>query len=104
MPNSRSQDFRFVFANSIGFAFTDNESRVLFGINEDAASDDSILEQVGVVMTHKTLKLLGTLINEMIGHYERTTGNEIPIDQGKLEEIRRVIESSQGDSTSSTAS
>ncbi len=90
MPN-RTPDFRYIFANTIGFAFTDNESRIIFAISEDMEKTESATEQVGVILTHKTLKLLGMLINETIEHYERTTGTVIPLDADKAASIRATL-------------
>jgi len=33
MPN-RAPDFRFIFSNTIGFGFSDNDAKIMFSIDE----------------------------------------------------------------------
>ena len=90
MPN-RSPDFRFIFANVLGFQFSDNDLRLLFAIDEGEGVETA-LEQVGVVMTHKTAKLLGRTLIEIITNYEAKTGSIIPLDPDKLKGIQDMLE------------
>jgi hypothetical protein len=89
MP-TRAPDFRFYPANSLSFAFSDNDARIVFGLEEPGSVDP--YEQVGVVMTHRTLKLLGELINETIEQYESSRGETIFFDPTKLGSLRSQFE------------
>jgi hypothetical protein len=91
----RSADFRFVFTNTLGFQFSDNDARIIFSIDEGNGVDGA-LDQVGVAMTHKTLKLLGAIVHEMLEHYETSSGVKIPVDQDKIEGFRAVLQKKQG--------
>jgi len=42
-------------------------------------------------MTHRTLKLLGAIIQETISHYETKSGEIIPLDEKQVEEIRKRL-------------
>lgn len=90
MPN-RSSDFRFIFTNVLGVQFSDNDLRLLFAIDEGDGVD-SAFEQMGVAMTHKTAKLLGHMLVEIIASYEARTGVAVPLDADKIADVRSSIE------------
>lgn len=91
MP-TRSPDFRYYFANTIGFAMSDNEVRIIFGVMESPGEVESSNEQAGVVMTLKTAKILSRVLSESLAHYEATTGTVIPFDEEKAEHLKRILE------------
>ncbi len=90
MP-TRAADFRYIFANVLGMSFSDNEAKLVFGV-EEAGGPEASLEQVGIVMTHRTLKLLGRLINETVTHYENRTGTTIYLDETRVEKVRETLD------------
>ncbi|CAH2397687.1 hypothetical protein MES5069_180040 [Mesorhizobium escarrei] len=92
MP-TRAPDFKFIPASSIGIRFSDNDSIITFGV-EDESSDSKIYEQVSIVMSHKTLKLLGQVIQQTIDHYEQVSGTTIFFDPTKLEALKQAQQSS----------
>ncbi len=85
--SNRAADFRWYPASSLGFSFSDNDARIIFGV-DDPQGPDANFEQVGVIMTHKTLKLLGQMIQTTIEHYESQTGTIIHLDPKKIDDIR----------------
>ena len=92
--SNRSPDFKFIFANAIGFGLNDNEARIIFSLTEDIDSNnvESALEQVGVVMTHTTLRLLQTIVTESLSRYEEASGRKIALPDDKLAAIRATLE------------
>ena len=101
MPN-RAPDFRWYPASALGFAFSDNDAKVTFAVEEQGP--DGPIEQVGVVMSHRTLKLFGALIRETIEHYETQSGDIIPLDPAKIEDIRKNFITPQKPTASSPPS
>ncbi|MER9439989.1 hypothetical protein NKI79_01045 [Mesorhizobium sp. M0340] len=57
---------------------------------EDESSDGKIYEQVAIVMSHKTLKLLGQVIQQTINHYEQVSGTTIFFDATKLDALKQA--------------
>ena len=96
-PSNRAADFRFVFANTLGFQVSDNDMRLIFSIDEGGGVDNS-LEQVGVAMTFRTAKLLGEMLRLILEVHETRTGETVPLNAEKLapimEELRRVTNAS----------
>jgi hypothetical protein len=92
MPNSRTNDFRYVFSNTFRIQFTPNEMTVGFAISEDPLNaNDSLLEQVAVIITPSGAKLLGRLLSTTIADYERETGTVVPIPNGSFESIDKIV-------------
>lgn len=89
MPN-RAPDFRYIFANTLGFAWSDNDCKLIFGI-EEGEGPENALEQVGIVLTHKTAKLLANHMLTIISGYEAHTGQEIPYDTEKADALGKVL-------------
>jgi len=88
----RAADFRYIFANTLGLQLTDNEAKIIFGVTEEPGKVEGATEQVGIFMTHKTLKLLSRLLADSVAHYEKSTGVDIPFDEEKTENLRKQIE------------
>lgn len=65
---------------------------------EDESSEGKIYEQVGIVMSHRTLKLLAEVLQATISQYERDTGNKIFFDPKKLDALRAKLNPSSNDS------
>jgi hypothetical protein len=92
LRNTRSKDFRYVYANGLGAQYGGNEFILIFGIKEDTSpTDGKIMEEVGVVMTANTVKNLAISLTKMIEHLELTTGTKIPVEQDKLDIIEKTL-------------
>ena len=92
MPNQKAPDFRYIFANTITFSMSDNDAKFVFSITEDVP--ENAVAQVGVAMTHRTLKLLGVIASEAAAHFERTTKTIIPFDEAKREALVEALNQS----------
>jgi hypothetical protein len=57
----------------------------------DSKKVETTHEQMGVVMTHQTLRLLGTIINESLAHYEEASGKKIELPEDKLAAIKEKL-------------
>ncbi len=91
--NTRSQDFRYVFANTIGMTFGPTEVQLIFGIQKQTGSDDpSMEEQVGLVVTHPAAKLLAHMIGAVMADYEEATGTVVPIDPAKIAQLQTMLD------------
>lgn len=93
---NRSPEFRYIFSDAFGIAFSDNDCRVSFGINEKAGSgnDLDMYEQVTVAMTHKTTKLLVHHLSGILNHFEEKSGTNIPLDEAKVETLKAMLNAS----------
>ena len=92
MP-SRSDDFRYVYSNSFGLVFSGGEATIKFGFVEDPTSPtDSVREEVAVVLTHVSLKVLAFSLTKTIEAYEASNKVTIPLEKSKIEELERTIE------------
>lgn len=91
--NTRAKDFRYIYSNGIKLQFSQNEVMLFFGIKEDPTSqEDSLFEQVSVVMSPASAKLLAVTLTRTIEHFESSTHVQIPVDQAKLEYLERILE------------
>jgi hypothetical protein len=88
----RGPEFRYVYANSITYSMSDHDVKLVFGVVEDHNNPEKTNEQTGVMMTHKTAKLLATLLNETLSHFERTTKTTIPLEKEKIESLRQALD------------
>ena len=57
MGKNRSKDFRYVFANAFALRLGDNDVTLTLGMHEGGDPED-MLEEVAVVMTPRTLKVI----------------------------------------------
>ena len=87
--SNRAPDFRWYPANALGFAFSDNDARITFGVEEPGETE--AYEQAGVVMSHRTLKLLGAMIQQTIQHYETHSGVTVQLDPEKIEMLKQNL-------------
>lgn len=88
---NRASDFRYLFANAFGVAISDNDCRVIFGI-EEGGGPDEMHEQLAVAMTLKTAKMLAAHLSKIIVHIEKASGTEIPLDLEKIAKLEEVLE------------
>jgi hypothetical protein len=94
MTKERVSDFRWVFTNGFGLQITDNEVMLTFGMVQDPAKpNESVLEQVGCVMSPRSAKLLARILTDSISNWEKTSNFEIKLGDDKIKEIEAVITS-----------
>jgi Protein of unknown function (DUF3467) len=90
--NTRSQDFRYVFANTFGITFGPQEVQVVFGIQSEPGTDSVTMEeQVGIIYTHVAAKLLAESLLHMIDNFEKATGSIVPLDQSKIDALDEML-------------
>jgi hypothetical protein len=94
----RTPDFRYVAADAISFSFSDSGARLIFGVDEPPGGR---LDQVGVVISHLTLKLIATMAELAFEEYEKRTGQKLALAPEKIAELRRVFEPNVSQTTAS---
>ena len=82
MGKNRSKDFRYVFVNAFGMRLGDNDVTLTFGMHEGGDPKD-MLEEVAVIMTPRTLKIILNNLGNALKAFESKIG-EIPVPPGKL--------------------
>jgi hypothetical protein len=86
-----SKRFRIVFTNSFALRFNDNDVLIRFSIDPDPANPAApTVEEVGVVMTPRSVKLLAHALTEAIGAFEAAVG-PISVPQEKLDSITESL-------------
>jgi hypothetical protein len=100
---SNKQQIPSYYANGIGFAFSDNDCKIVFGKSEPA-DINKINDEVEVYMTHKTLKLLATSATVLLDQFEKTSGRKIEFDQARIDAFRKVLDDADDARTAATAS
>lgn len=83
MQTDRPAEYRITYANGFSMMMSDHDFKINFGTTEEAGSD-TVVESVGVFMTHRTLKLLAKSLTLVVENFEKGTGKEIEIDEEKL--------------------
>jgi hypothetical protein len=95
LKNSRSKDFKYIYSNGIGAQIGGGEATLIFGIKEDpSVQDDVLLEEIAVIMTIPTLKILSVTLSQIIENIERASNTKIPYDEQKFAALRKIIEDS----------
>ncbi len=82
MGKNRSKDFRYVFVNAIGVRLSDNDVTLTLGMH-DGGDPKDMLEEVAIVMTPKTLKIMLNDLGNVLNALESQIG-EIPVPPAKL--------------------
>ena len=82
MDKNRSKDFRYVFINAFGVRLGDNDVTLTLGMHEGGDPQD-MLEEVAVVMTPRTLKIILNNLGNVLKALESQVG-EIPVPSEKL--------------------
>lgn len=82
MDKKRSKDFRYVFINAFGLRLGDNDVTLTLGMHEGGDPED-MLEEVAVVMTPRTLKIIVNNLDNALKAFESQLG-EIQVPPGKL--------------------
>jgi len=73
--------------------FSYSEVLIKFGIVEDPSKpNDSIQDEVGIVFTHASAKLLAYMLTKTIANYERDTKTEVPLDAARRAEVDALID------------
>ena len=83
MGKNRSKDFRYVFINAFGLRFSDNDVTLALGLHEGGDPKD-MLEEVAVVMTPRTMKIIVNNLSNVIDQFEIDVG-EIVTPPGKIQ-------------------
>ena len=83
MDKNRSKDFRYVFANAFSVRLSDNEVALTFGLNEGDPEKVEIFEEVAVVMTPRTLKIVLNNLGNALTAMETQFG-EVSVPPEKL--------------------
>ncbi len=79
---NRSKDFRYVFVNAFGVRLGENDLTLTLGMHEGGDPQD-MLEEVAVVMTPRTLKVILNNLNNALEAMESQLG-EVPVPREKL--------------------
>ena len=82
MDKNQSKDFRYVYTNAFSVRLGDNDITLLFGMHEGGDPQD-MLEEVAVVMTPRTLKILLNNLGNALQALESKVG-EFPVPPEKL--------------------
>ncbi len=82
MGKNQSKDFRYVFINAFRVRVGDNDVTLTLGLHEGGDPED-MLEEVAVVMTPKTLKIILNNVDNALKALESHIG-EIPIPSENL--------------------
>ncbi len=82
MGKNRSKDFRYVFVNAFGVRLGENDVTLTLGMHEGGDPQD-MLEEVALVMTPRTLKIILNNLNNALKEMESHLG-EIPVPPEKL--------------------
>ena len=96
---TRAPDFKYVFANAVGLALSDNDCKIIFGV-EEGSGPEEMYEQLAVAMTLRTTKMLAINLTAIIDHIEKTTGDEIPFDVEKHAKMLEILASTVAPSVS----
>ncbi len=82
MGKNRSKDFRYVFVNAFGVRLGENDVTLTLGMHEGGDPQD-MLEEVAVVMTPRTLKIILNNLDNALKALESEIG-EIAVPPKKL--------------------
>ena len=94
--NTRSEFFRYLFANVTSLQFTGPEAIITFGVARNAGSpNDGTEEQIAVGMGVNTLKALVYSANRIIESYEHHNNLKVPIEPSLVSDVDRVIKAAE---------
>ena len=85
--NERTHDFRYYAADAFSFAMNDNNIKIVLGLEEVPGK---VIDQAGLVLSPKTLKLLSILTDRAVTALEKS-GQEIVLDKEKIDAINQVF-------------
>lgn len=92
LPNTRSQDFRYIFTNAFSVTVGTTEAQLTLGIQKNPGTADTTMEeQVGIMLTPSAAKLLAQIITLMVDAQEDAAGSPIPVDVSKLDALKAAI-------------
>jgi len=96
LNNARSKDFRYVYTNGITAQFGGHDFTLVFGIKEwQTSNDGKLFEEVGVVMTPTTAKMLAITLTKAVENFEKSSGNVILVDKAILGVIDKFVEAAK---------
>ena len=71
-PSIRLADHRYVAADTFAFRMSDNGAQITFGLEtSDATGKEYVQQEVTVVLTLRSLKVLQLLATAVVGGYEK---------------------------------
>ncbi len=82
-----SNDSRFVYANAVSVQAGDNDCLLRFGLAVDPANPGNMTEQVVVILTPRTAKLLQHALATTLAALESQIG-PIPLPPGAAEQMK----------------
>jgi hypothetical protein len=86
----RSAQHKFVAADTFGFRIGDNGAQITFGLESaDAENKEYIQQEVTIVLTLRSLKVLQLLATTIVEGYEKTVA-PIPIPAEKEAQLRSI--------------
>lgn len=86
-----SKDFRTVFVNAFNMRFGENDVALMLSTEvADSKSDVFFQDEVRVMMTPRSAKVLFLILKTMISEFEKERG-PIPMQEGKEEEIINAL-------------
>lgn len=86
----KSREFRNVYSNALGMSLSDSEARLIFSYCEDISTTDEGTTEVAVVLNLRTAKLLQVMLGDALQHFETVSGQTIPFDSEKYENVRKT--------------
>ncbi len=97
LPHVRSKEHRVVFTNMFTLSAGDNEVSMTCSVENQGAAvgpEQAHLDEVTIVMTPRTLKIMSISLSNAISYLESRKG-PIPLEPSKIEEINRLMEQAQ---------
>jgi hypothetical protein len=95
--NSRSSEFRYIYANGIAASFTGNEAVLVFGLKENPADPPSgMREEVGVIMVPLVMKTLAVTLTKIVEDFESKAGQVLPVEPAVLSALDKAIKAAKG--------
>jgi len=92
VAETRSQDYRVVFANTFNVTMGPTELHLICGIQHNMGTDDPGMEaQVGLVTTHQAARVLQDLLTLLLDEHESQIGRKIDYDPHKFDDLREQI-------------
>jgi hypothetical protein len=92
MPdNHRSTHFSHIYSNASKIIAAEDEITIIFGIREDPARPEQLLEQAAVVMTPMAAKLLAQRLQSIVDPAEPESGAPIALQPAGYSNLENAI-------------
>jgi hypothetical protein len=91
----KSPDWRLVYSNTFGIMFGDNDVRLTISVDQDLQKPGTeVLEQLAVIMTPRTAKILAHTLSAVVANFEAVNG-PISLPQDRLEKLDAALQEQQ---------